>query len=64
MAEQRATLATLPHPLMEALQITLTLKPADDNQRAAQCEMVSALERALDARRQRIVDQLIIGQFR
>jgi hypothetical protein len=48
---------------MEALQVTLTLKPADDNQRAAQREMVSALEWALDARRQRIVDQLIIGQF-
>jgi hypothetical protein len=55
MAEQRATLATLPHTLMEALQVALTLKAADDNQRTAQREMVSALERALDARRQRIV---------
>jgi hypothetical protein len=33
MAQQRATLATLPHTLMEALQMTLTLKPADDSQR-------------------------------
>jgi Protein of unknown function (DUF4239) len=55
MAEQRATLATLPRALMETLQVALTLKPADDNQRTAQREMVSALERAADARRQRIV---------
>jgi Protein of unknown function (DUF4239) len=55
MAEQRATLATLPMTLMEALQVTLTLKPADDTQRTAQREMVNALERAMEARRQRIV---------
>ena len=35
MAQGRATLATLPHTLMEALQVTLTLKPADDSQRTA-----------------------------
>jgi Protein of unknown function (DUF4239) len=55
MAEQRATLATLPHALVECLQVTLALKPADDSQRTAQREIVSALERAADARRQRIV---------
>jgi hypothetical protein len=43
MAEQRATLATWPMTLMEALQVTLTLKPADDTQRTAQREMVNAL---------------------
>jgi hypothetical protein len=55
MARQRATLSTLPTALIEALHDTLTLKPADDNQRTAQSEMVRALHTALDARRQRIV---------
>jgi hypothetical protein len=55
MAQQRATLGTLPHTLMEAIQVTLTLKPADDNQRTAQREIVNALEKAMEARRQRIV---------
>jgi hypothetical protein len=35
MAQQRATLATLPTALIEALHETLALKPADDSQRAA-----------------------------
>jgi hypothetical protein len=55
MAQQRATLATLPTALIEALHDTLELKPADDSQRAAQSEMVKELHTALDARRQRIV---------
>ena len=55
MARQQATLSTLPTALIEALHDTLTLKPADDNQRIAQSEMVKALHTALDARRQRIV---------
>ena len=55
MAEQRATLATLPTALIEALHVTLGLKPADDSQRAVQLEMVKELHTALDARRQRIV---------
>jgi hypothetical protein len=55
MAQQRATLSALPAALIEALNDTLTLKPADDNQRAAQLEMVKQLHTALDARRQRIV---------
>jgi hypothetical protein len=55
MAQQRATLATLPTALIEALHETLALKPADDAQRAAQLEMVKELHTALDARRQRIV---------
>ena len=55
MARQRATLATLPTALIEALHETLGLKPADDSQRAAQLEMMKELHTALDARRQRIV---------
>jgi hypothetical protein len=55
MARQRATLATLPTALIEALHETLGLKPADDSQRAAQLEMIKEFHTALDARRQRIV---------
>jgi len=55
MAQQRMTLAALPTALIEALNDTLALKPADDSQRAAQTEMVKELHTALDARRQRIV---------
>jgi uncharacterized protein DUF4239 len=55
MAQQRATLATLPTALIEALHDTLALKPTDDSQRAAQPEMLKELHNALDARRQRIV---------
>ena len=55
MAQQRATLSTLPTALIEELHDTLTLKAADESQRAAQPEMVKALHTALDARRQRIV---------
>src|SRR5262245_10894364 len=55
MAQQQATLATLPMALIEALHDTLALEPADDSQRAAQPEMVKELHTALDARRQRIV---------
>jgi hypothetical protein len=55
MAQQRATLSTLPTALIEELHSTLTQKPADDSQRAIQPEMVKALHTALDARRQRIV---------
>ena len=55
MAQRRATLATLPAALIEALHDTLALKPTSDSQRAAQPEMVKELHIALDARRQRIV---------
>jgi hypothetical protein len=41
--------------LSEALKVTLALQLADDNQRTAQREIVTGLERALDARRQRII---------
>jgi hypothetical protein len=55
MAQQRATLSTLPTALVEELHDTLALKAADDSQRSAQPEMVKALHTAMDARRQRIV---------
>jgi hypothetical protein len=55
MAHQRLKLATLPAAMVEALQLTVSLKPQDESQRIAQREMVSALHRAADARRQRII---------
>jgi hypothetical protein len=55
MAEQRATLATLPHALVQCLQVTLNLRPADESQAIAQREIVNFLEKAAEARRQRIV---------
>jgi len=55
MAQQRMTLAALPSALIAALHETISLKPEDDRQRAAQTEMVKELHTALDARRQRIV---------
>jgi hypothetical protein len=56
MAHGRATLSTLrANALIDALQDVLSLKPADDSQRAAQPEVINALEKAMDARRQRIV---------
>jgi hypothetical protein len=55
MAQQQATLSTLPTALIEALTYIIALKPADSGQQAARFEMVRALHTALDARRQRIV---------
>jgi hypothetical protein len=55
MAEQRATLSTLPNALVQCLQVTLNLKPADESQKTAQREIVNFLEKAAEARRQRIV---------
>jgi hypothetical protein len=66
MARQQATLSTLrASALIEILYATMTLKPADDNQRLAQSEMVKALQAALDARRQRIVvSQSTVGRVK
>jgi uncharacterized MnhB-related membrane protein len=55
MAHQRITLAALPTHLVEAVQLTVSLKAQDESQRMAQREIVAALHRALDARRQRII---------
>jgi hypothetical protein len=41
--------------LIDVLYATLALTPADDGQRLAQREMATALENALDARRERIL---------
>ena len=50
MAQHLLTLASPP----TALQYTVSLKPQDESQRMAQQEIMAALNRALDARRQRI----------
>src|SRR5262245_29935410 len=55
MAAGRATLTLIPAPLAEALRYTLSLTTANAGQGIAQREMVSALQTALDARRQRIL---------
>src|SRR6516164_4485299 len=53
MAHELLTLAPLSTHLVEALQLTVSLKPRDES--TAQREIVAALNRALDARRQRII---------
>ena len=55
MAHEHLTLAPLSTHLVEALQLTISLKPQDESQRTAQREIVSALRTALNARRQRII---------
>ena len=66
MARQQATLSTLrANALIELLQDTLTLKPADESQRLAQSEVIKALQTAADARRQRIVvSQSTVGRVK
>ena len=55
MAHHHATLVELPMRLVEALQSTLALKPTDEGQKTAQHEIVAALHKALEARRQRVI---------
>jgi hypothetical protein len=55
MAQQSASLRVTPVPLAEELQLSLTLAPHSEGQVTAQREIVSALESAIDARRQRII---------
>ena len=55
MAQQRATLAMMTGADTEALQLVLSVLPRSEAQVVAQREMVSSLQNALDARRQRIV---------
>ena len=55
MALGRATLTSLPSNLREALKSALALTPVDEGQKIAQREIITALENALDARRQRII---------
>ena len=55
MADHRATLTVIPVPLAQALQLALVLDPQNAGQTTAQREIVTALQGALDARRQRII---------
>ena len=55
MAQQRLTVSALATQLVAALETTLAMIPTDEGQRTAQREVVSALENALEARRQRII---------
>jgi len=55
MAHERLTLASWSTHLVEAQRLTVLMKPQDESQRTAQREIVAALHRALDARRQRII---------
>lgn len=55
MARGQETLTIAPRRLVEALRLTLALNPGSPGQLAAQRELVSSLETALDARRQRII---------
>jgi hypothetical protein len=55
MKDQRATLTTVPAPLAEALRLALTLHPANSSQTIGQREVVSSIEAALAARRQRVI---------
>ncbi len=55
MARRAADLRMTPQPLAEALQLALGLKPDGPGGVTAQRDMASALQNALDARRQRIL---------
>ncbi len=58
MAHRTATLQITPYSLTEALRLTLALTPNSQGQQTAQREITTALENALDARRQRIIISL------
>jgi hypothetical protein len=65
MAGQRASLTAIPVKLVEALNTTLSLTPADDGQKLAQQEIMRSIETALDARRQRIIiSQSTVGPIK
>ena len=55
MARRAASLNAPSSPLIQALQLVLSLKTAGSGQEIAQREIVSSLERALDSRRHRIL---------
>jgi hypothetical protein len=55
MAEQQASLAAIPTPLAQALDLAVGLRPTAPGEIDAQRELISALETVLDARRQRII---------
>jgi len=55
MARQTATLRVAPHTITEALQLNLALNATTPGQQIAQREITTALQQALDSRRQRII---------
>ncbi|MEP6687295.1 MAG: hypothetical protein ABJC36_03040 [Gemmatimonadales bacterium] len=55
MASRNVTLSLVPVALADALRLSLELEPHTAGQTIAQRELVTALQTALDARRQRIV---------
>jgi hypothetical protein len=55
MAHGRVTLTVIPAPLAEALRVAIGLTPRNDGEKAAQQQMITSLESALDARRQRVI---------
>jgi len=55
MARHRATLATIPAGIGDALEVAIGLPVGGEGQAAAQREIVANLDNALDARRQRIL---------
>ena len=55
MARRSADLRKPPQPLVDALQLTLALKPDSPGGATAQRDMAAALQNVLDARRQRIL---------
>ena len=57
MAQRSAHQKVTPVSLAEELQLTLALTPHSEGQATAQREIVSALENAIDARRQRFPDE-------
>ncbi|WFU41595.1 DUF4239 domain-containing protein [Bradyrhizobium sp. CB82] len=58
MARREASLKVTPPALAEALQLVVTMAPQNPGQATVQRELISALEQALDARRQRIIISL------
>ena len=55
MAHRTASFNVTPRPIQEALQLVLSPTAVNSGQQAAQHEITTALEAALDARRQRII---------
>jgi hypothetical protein len=55
MAHRRETLTAIAAPLAEALQVAIGLTPRNEGEKAAQQQMISSLQSAFDARRQRII---------
>src|SRR5215469_2472715 len=55
MAKQSASLRVAPPTLAEVLQLALSLAPTSEGEIVAQHEIVTQLENATDARRQRII---------